>query len=186
MHRICPIFGICAINTVTYITSNIRHWSTERTIRWFVIINLRTILIWINPFHNKFYSALMYVYLPVCITCADLMVKGSRPFLHFPGYNFWNVWLCWATFRLMAENVFAPPREFRKLVLSKREFQAASFDRCLHSVRRSDRLWQPVTYVTILNLERRKRKVSATERRLIIRITHTVCMLASIATYQSF
>ena len=42
-----------------------------------------------------------------------------------------------ATFRLMAENVIAPPREFPKLILSKRGFQAASFDICLHYVRRA-------------------------------------------------
>ena len=30
-----------------------------------------------------------------------------------------------------------PPREFRKLILSKRGFQAASFNICLHYVRRS-------------------------------------------------
>ena len=41
-----------------------------------------------------------------------------------------------AIFRLMAENVIAPPQEFRKLILSKRGFQAASFNRCLHYVRR--------------------------------------------------
>ena len=40
-----------------------------------------------------------------------------------------------ATFRLMAENVIAPPREFCKLILSKRGFQAASFNICLHYVR---------------------------------------------------
>ena len=28
----------------------------------------------------------------------------------------------------MAENVFAPPQEFRKLMLSKREFQADSYN----------------------------------------------------------
>ena len=41
-----------------------------------------------------------------------------------------------ATFRLMAENVIAPPREFRKLILSERGFQAASLNICLHYVRR--------------------------------------------------
>ena len=41
-----------------------------------------------------------------------------------------------ATFRLMTENVVAPTREFRKLILSKRGFQAVSFNRCLHYVRR--------------------------------------------------
>ena len=50
----------------------------------------------------------------------------------------------------MAENVIAPTREFRKLILSKREFQATSFNRCLHYVRRGVSLWQPVTYVTKL------------------------------------
>ena len=49
----------------------------------------------------------------------------------------------------MAENVIAPPREFRKL-------QAASFNICLHYVRRGVSLWQPVTYVTILNLEKKE------------------------------
>ena len=58
----------------------------------------------------------------------------------------------------MAENVIAPTREFRKLILSKREFQAASLNRCLHYVRRGVSLWQPVTYVTILNLEKKKVK----------------------------
>ena len=58
----------------------------------------------------------------------------------------------------MAENVIAPPGEFRKLILSKRGFQAASFNRCLHYVRRGVSLWQPVTYVTILNLEKKKIK----------------------------
>ena len=41
-----------------------------------------------------------------------------------------------ATIRLMAENVIAPPGEFCKLILSKRGFQAASFNICLHYVRR--------------------------------------------------
>ena len=66
----------------------------------------------------------------------------------------------------MAENVIAPPREFRKLILSKRGIQAASFNVCLHYVRRGVSFWQPVTYVTILNLEKKKKiKVWATERR---------------------
>ena len=56
----------------------------------------------------------------------------------------------------MAENVIAPRREFRKLILSKRGFQAASFNICLHYVRRGVSLWQPVTYVTILNLEKKE------------------------------
>ena len=56
----------------------------------------------------------------------------------------------------MAENVIAPTPEFRKLILSKRGFQAASFNRCLHYVRWGVSLWQPVTYVTILNLEEKK------------------------------
>ena len=34
----------------------------------------------------------------------------------------------WATFRLMADNVIAPSGEFRKLIPSKRGFQAASFN----------------------------------------------------------
>ena len=58
----------------------------------------------------------------------------------------------------MAENVFATPGEFCKLILSKRGFQAASFNRCLHYVGRGVSLWQPVTYVTILNLEKKKTK----------------------------
>ena len=58
----------------------------------------------------------------------------------------------------MAENVIAPPPEYRKLILFKRRFQAAFFNRCLHYVRRSVSLWQPVTYVTILNLEKKKIK----------------------------
>ena len=41
-----------------------------------------------------------------------------------------------ATLRLMAEDVIAPPGEFCKLNLSKEGFQAASFNRCLHYVRR--------------------------------------------------
>ena len=41
-----------------------------------------------------------------------------------------------ATFRQMAENVIAPPGEFCKLILSKIGFQAASFNGCLHYVRR--------------------------------------------------
>ena len=63
--------------------------------------------------------------------------------------------------RLMAENVITPPppREFRKLILSKRRFQAASFYRCLHYGRRGVSISQPVTYVTILNLEEKKRKL---------------------------
>ena len=58
----------------------------------------------------------------------------------------------------MVEIVIAPPGEFCKLILSKRGFQAASFNRCLHYVRRGVSLWQPVTYVTILNLEKKKIK----------------------------
>ena len=59
----------------------------------------------------------------------------------------------------MAENVIALPGEYCKLILSKRGFQAASFNRCLHYVRRDVSLWQPVTYVTmILNLEKKKIK----------------------------
>ena len=59
----------------------------------------------------------------------------------------------------MAENVITPPREFRKLILSKRGFQATSFNRCLHYGRRGVSISQPVTYVTILNLEEKKRKL---------------------------
>ena len=49
-------------------------------------------------------------------------------------------------------------REFHKLIISKREFQVTYFNRCLHSVRRGVSLWQPVTYVIILHLERMKIK----------------------------
>ena len=59
----------------------------------------------------------------------------------------------------MAENVIAPPREFRKLImliLYKRGFQAASCNRCLHYVCRGVSLIQPVTYVTMLNLEKKE------------------------------
>ena len=56
----------------------------------------------------------------------------------------------------MAENVITPPREFRKLILSKRGFQATSFNRCLHYGRRGVSISQPVTYVTILNLEEKR------------------------------
>ena len=83
----------------------------------------------------------------------------------------------------MAENVIALPREFRKLILSKRGFQAASFNRCLHYVCQGVSLWQPVTYVTILNLgKKRKLKVWVTERMLIILITHMVCILTTLAS----
>ena len=54
----------------------------------------------------------------------------------------------------MAENAIAPPGEFCRLILSKRGYQAASFNRCLHYVRRGVSLRQLVTYVTILNLEK--------------------------------
>ena len=60
----------------------------------------------------------------------------------------------------MAENVIAPPREFRKLILSKRRFQAASFNRCLHCVRRGVSFCQPVAYVTILNFEKKLKSLS--------------------------
>ena len=60
----------------------------------------------------------------------------------------------------MAENFIAPTGEFLKLILSKRKFQAASFNRCLHYVRRGVNLWQPVTYVTILNLEKKIKSLS--------------------------
>ena len=56
----------------------------------------------------------------------------------------------------MAENVIATPPEFRKLILSKRGFPAASFNRCLHYVRRGVSLKQPVTYVTVLDLEKKE------------------------------
>ena len=51
----------------------------------------------------------------------------------------------------------ASPWEFRKLIISKRGFQAASFDRCLHYVRRGVSLRQPITYVTVLNLEKKRK-----------------------------
>ena len=65
----------------------------------------------------------------------------------------------------MAEIVIATPPEFRKLILSKRRFPAASFNRCLHYVRRGVSLLQPVTYVTILNLERKKKIKSLSYRK---------------------
>ena len=34
-----------------------------------------------NPFHNEFNSALMYVYFPVCITCAYLNVLDWEGYL---------------------------------------------------------------------------------------------------------
>ena len=58
-----------------------------------------------------------------------------------------------------------PPREFRRHILYWREFQAASFKRCLHSVLRGVSLWQPVTYVTVTNWGKIKMKVWATDRR---------------------
>ena len=58
----------------------------------------------------------------------------------------------------MAEKVSTPHQEFHKLILSKRGFQAASFNRCLHYGRRDFSISQPVTYVTILNLEKKKIK----------------------------
>ena len=57
----------------------------------------------------------------------------------------------------MAENVIALTRDFRKLILSKRGFQAASFNRCLLCVRLGVSLRQPVTYLTILNLEKKRK-----------------------------
>ena len=42
-----------------------------------------------------------------------------------------------------------PTREFWKLILSQRNFQAASFKNFLHSVCLGVSLRQPVTYVTI-------------------------------------
>ena len=79
-----------------------------------------------------------------------------------------NTQLIGPPFRLMAENVIVPTREFRKLILSKRGFQAASFDRCLHYVRRGVSLWQPVTHVTILNLEKKKKIKSLSYRKRLI------------------
>ena len=58
----------------------------------------------------------------------------------------------------MVENAIASTGEFCKLILSIRGFQAASFNRCLHYVRRGVSLRQSVTYVTILNLEKKKIK----------------------------
>ena len=82
MQLICPTICNCAINrTKKYIDS------------WYLIY-IKTILIWINPFQNGFYSTLMYGYFPVCITCTDLKALWSRPILHFPGYRFWNVKVC--------------------------------------------------------------------------------------------
>ena len=66
----------------------------------------------------------------------------------------------------MAENVIAPPGKLCKLILSKRKFQAASFDRCLHYVRRGVSLWKPVTYATILNLEKKKKIKSLSYRKI--------------------
>ena len=43
-------------------------------------------------------------------------------------------------------------------MLSRREFQTASFKRCLHYVRSGISLLQPVTYATISNLEKEKEK----------------------------
>ena len=65
----------------------------------------------------------------------------------------------------MAENVIATTQEFRKLIISKRGFQAASFNRCLHYVRRGVSLLQPVTYVTILNLGKIKELKSFSYRK---------------------
>ena len=65
----------------------------------------------------------------------------------------------------MAENVITPLQEFRKLILSKRGFQATSFNRCLHYGRRGVSISQPVTYVTILNLEEKKKIKSLSYRK---------------------
>ena len=72
---------------------------------------------------SMLYLTLTMNYFSITIFC----MQNSVDFLEYPAY--------WATFRLMAENVIAPPREFRKLIPSKRKFQAASFNRCLHYVR---------------------------------------------------
>ena len=82
----------------------------------------------------------------------------------FEMFNFVEPALDWWRSMLL----LPPPQEFRKIILSKRGFQAASFNRCLQYVRRGVSLWQPVTYVTILNFEKRKLKVWATERMLLI------------------
>ena len=82
----------------------------------------------------------------------------------------------------MAENVIAPPGEYCKLMLSKRGFQDASFNRCLHYVRRGVSLRQPVTYVTIYNLEKKKKITSLSYRK----IAKNVCILTTFATYKFF
>ena len=69
------------------------------------------------------YLTLTMNYFSITIFC----MQNTVDILKYPAYR--------ATFRLKAENVIAPPREFRKLILSKRGFQAASCNRCLHYVR---------------------------------------------------
>ena len=44
-----------------------------------------------------------------------------------------------------------PPREFGRHILSCRKLKAESFKKCLHSVRWSVSLQEPVTYVTLSN-----------------------------------
>ena len=65
----------------------------------------------------------------------------------------------------MADNVIAPTREFCKLILYKGGFRAASFYRYLYYVRRGVSLSQPVTYVTILNLGKKKKIKSLSYRK---------------------
>ena len=109
-----------------------------------------------NAFFNKISIILVICWLHQCFTwlwqwsISRLLYFACRirkVSYKYPAYR--------ATFRLMAENVIAPPREFRKLILSKRGFQAASFNRCLRYGRWGVSIWQPVTYVTILNLEKK-------------------------------
>ena len=72
----------------------------------------------------------------------------------------------------MAENVIAPPREYHKLILSKRKFQAVSFSRCLHYVRRGVSLWQTVTYVAILNLEKKIKSLSYSKKAIYLNYSY--------------
>ena len=76
----------------------------------------------------------------------------------------------------MAENVIALPGEFCKLILSERGFQAASLNRCLHYVCRGVSLLQPVTYVTILNLEKKKKIKSLSYRKIAYYLYYSYCL----------
>ena len=73
----CPTVGIFATNKTndTLIRDNLYQDNTSM----------------IEFFSQQVNSALMHVYSPICIICADLKVFGSRPNLHFPAYGFWNV-----------------------------------------------------------------------------------------------